>query len=112
MFRVGIGNGTFQPTQYLGYNSGAFFSVAAADLNHDGKLDLVVTSASGLGGPGGIDVLLGNGNGTFGALQNFGTGASYAALAVGDFNGDGYSDVAAMDISGSPISILLNDKTW
>jgi hypothetical protein len=113
MFSVGNGNGTFQPTHYIGSSSGPFFSVAAVDLNHDGKLDLVVTRANYLGGSGtGIGVLLGNGDGTFQAMQTFGTGTSYAALEVGDFNGDGYSDVAAMDISGSLISILLNDKTW
>jgi hypothetical protein len=113
MFSVGNGNGTFQPTQYIGSSSGPFLSVAAADLNHDGKLDLVVTRANYFGGTGtGIGVLLGNGDGTFQAMQKFGEGTSYAALAVGDFNGDGYPDVAAMDISGSFISIFVNDKTW
>jgi hypothetical protein len=104
MFSVGNGNGTFQPTQYIGVSPG-MFSVAAADLNHDGKLDLVVAGT-------GIGVLLGNGDGTFQNLRSFGTGTSNAALAVGDFNGDGYPDVAAMDITGSLISVFANDKTW
>ena len=111
-FSVGNGNGTFQPTQYIGYSPGPYFSVAAADLNHGGKLDLVVTRAEYFGTGTGICVLLGNGDGTFGALQNFGSGTSNAALAVGDFNGDGFPDVAAMDVSGSLISIFVNDKTW
>jgi hypothetical protein len=113
MFSLGNGNGTFQPTQYIGASSGVYFSVAAVDVNADGKLDLVVTKAPGYGGTGtGIGVLLGNGDGTFQNLQKFGTGSSYAALAVGDFNGDGYPDLAALGLSGGFISIFANDKTW
>ena len=42
-------------------------------------------------------VLLGNGNGTFQAKQDFGTGSGPGYVAVGDFNGDGKSDLVTAD---------------
>ncbi len=38
-------------------------------------------------------MLLGNGNGTFQAKQAFGIGTEPYLVAVGDFNGDGKSDL-------------------
>jgi hypothetical protein len=57
-------------------------SVAVADLNGDGKADLVVASI--LGGP--LGVLLGNGDGTFQSAVSVG-GAAFS-VAVADLNGD------------------------
>ena len=42
-------------------------------------------------------VLLGNGNGTFQAKQDFGTGNAPTSVAVADFNGDGKSDLVTAD---------------
>ena len=42
-------------------------------------------------------VLLGNGNGTFRAKQSFGTGSGPYSVAIGDFNGDGKSDLVTAD---------------
>jgi hypothetical protein len=63
--------------------------VALADFNHDGKIDLVYSS------PSGISIALGNGDGTFGAVQNISTSSSYDQLAVADFNSDGVPDILA-----------------
>ena len=40
-----------------------------------------------------VNVLIGNGDGTFQATQYLGTGAWPCSVAVGDFNGDGRSDL-------------------
>jgi hypothetical protein len=72
-------------------------SVAVADLNGDGKLDLVVAdycSGQGCDGYGEVSVLLGNGDGTFQSAVTYSTGAYLAqSVAVGDVNGDGIPDV-------------------
>jgi hypothetical protein len=66
---LGNGNGTFQTV--VTYGSGGFdaLSTAVADVNGDGKPDIVVSncsiSGSACSGTGVIGVLLGNGDGTF-----------------------------------------------
>ena len=67
--------------------------VVVADLNHDGKLDLVTADFTSLD----ISILLGNGDGTFQAATQFATFTDPAALAVGDFNGDGNPDLAVTE---------------
>jgi hypothetical protein len=79
-------------------------SVAVADVNGDGKPDLIV--GSGLGAGGQVSVLLGNGDGTFQPEKVVvtGTGAPYA-VAVGDLNGDGIPDLAFT--TDAPVPIVL-----
>ena len=66
------------------------FSVATADFNGDGKLDMAVTN----GGSNKISILLGNGDGTFQAAVNYPAGTNPTSVTVGDFNGDGKLDLA------------------
>jgi Bacterial Ig-like domain (group 3)/FG-GAP-like repeat/FG-GAP repeat len=90
--QLGNGDGTFQTA--VGYATGAGpFSVAVGDFNGDGKPDLVVAYV-GLVGPGGVSLLLGNGDGTFQPAVNFATGTNPHSVAVADFNGDGFADLA------------------
>jgi len=58
----------------------------AADLNGDGRTDLVVTTTSG------VDVLWNDGNGTF-SYGRLASSGWYAGAAVADVNGDGRPDV-------------------
>lgn len=94
---LGNGDGTFQAPTFLTTAGGAT-GIAAADLNKDGKLDLVVANQFGT-----IDVFLGNGNGTFNApivlndLQSIGGCCNFdpipIVVAVADFNLDGNLDL-------------------
>jgi len=77
-------------------------AMAAADFNGDGKLDVVVANAS-------LNVIFGNGNGTFQAPVSYSMNAPAMALAVGDFNHDGRPDVAVG--SGLGIAIFINTGT-
>jgi uncharacterized protein (TIGR03437 family) len=88
-------------------------SLAAGDLNNDGRLDL-----AGSGGGQGISILLNNGNGTFrmaaslnanSAPPAFATGGLYPTLA--DLNGDGSLDVVFSPDFGSAVIVAIGDGT-
>src|SRR5215467_1631114 len=71
------------PTNYA--TAATAWAVQTADVNNDGKLDVVTVNRSA----GTISVALGNGDGTFAAPRSFAAGSYPRALAVADFNGDG-----------------------
>lgn len=103
---VGNGDGTFSPAQT--YSTGAAsdpYAVALADFNRDGILD-VVTANSG-GGGNSVSVLLGQGNGTFGASVAYSVGTSPFDVAVADFNRDGIADIVSADSGSATVSVLL-----
>jgi hypothetical protein len=115
---LGKGDGTFGAAQcypvgvVLGGGDYAT-SVAVADFNGDGRLDLAVVSGErdALASPGFVSVLFGNGDGTFQEAQNYGVGFWPNSVAVGDFNGDGHPDIAvangAFGPRGATLSVLL-----
>ena len=82
-----------------------------ADFNRDGKADLVVANNVSSGG-GFINVLLGNGDGTFQTAKHYAAGTLPAYAAVGDFNGDGKADIAVGDIASVNILLGNGDGTF
>ena len=81
------------------------YSVATADLNADGRPDLVVANY----GSGTVSVLLGNGDGTFGAKTDFGAGSDPQSVAIADLNGDGRPDLAVANWGSNTVSVLLGN---
>jgi len=82
------------------------WSVAVADFNGDGNLDLAIADNSG----GTVAVLLGNGNGTFGTPTVYTvSGAAFVAIIAADFNGDGKLDLAVTDTGHDTVSVLLGN---
>lgn len=90
-------------------------AIKAADLNGDGKLDLLTANYGASLSPGtqGLSVLLQGAPGTFAAPVHYATGYRSTALAVGDLNGDGKVDVVVTNagLPGDPgsVSVLLQD---
>jgi hypothetical protein len=107
---LGNPNGTFgtaQPFPTVANPS----SIVTADFNGDGKADLAVTSTPLGGSPGNqVSVLLGNGDGTFGAPALFSAGDLAYSAVVGDFNGDGAPDLAVANGASNTVSVLLNTQ--
>lgn len=104
---IGKGDGTFRTATTYDFGRGAA-SVAVADLNGDGKVDLAVSTfdRTTIPGPATVSVFLGNGDGTFGAPNAFVTGAAGSIIAE-DFDGDGQVDIAVASSVNNTVSLLL-----
>lgn len=81
-------------------------SMAVADFNADGVLDLVVSTACAMcstpsDGSGFVGVLLGNRDGSFQTQVDYPIGVGPSPIAVADFNGDGKPDVVAANFCGN-----------
>jgi uncharacterized protein (TIGR03437 family) len=98
---AGNGDGTFHVIA-TGIDFGGSIPtvLAAADLNADGKTDLVFGLDS-------LTIYLGNGDGTFRPDAIYAGG--FTAVSVGDFNGDGELDLAATDPGGNAVGVLLGN---
>ena len=99
------GNGVFGgPSFFEGGGSGEW-ALAAADMNDDGILDLVV----GARFSSTVIVNVGNGDATFTSMTPQNAGGGPWMLVVGDVNGDGMADVATANASQSNGAILLGN---
>lgn len=91
----------------IGIGSGAVF-VIEHDFNKDGRLDVAFPIDNI---PGSVSVLLNNGGGTFNPKTEYPVSHYPYSAAAGDFNRDGYPDLAIANFFTQTMSILMNDKT-
>jgi hypothetical protein len=88
-------------------------SVAVADFNHDGNLDLVTANYDGNDPTDNqVSVLLGNGNGTFQSavyynVEQGATGIGPDCAVVGDLRNDGNLDIVTSNYGDNTVSVLL-----
>lgn len=96
---IGKGDGTFSATQ--GFNNGTLIT-ALRDLNGDGRADLVSASSSS------VQVSFGLTDGTLTSPTNYliGTNVNNSAIVLGDFTGDGVTDILTVDSGDNSIGIL------
>ena len=75
--------------------------VETADLNHDGKLDLIVSNpTSNL-----VSILLGKGDGTFLSPTTVNAGTSPATATMADLDGTGHLDLVISDLGANQLTI-------
>jgi uncharacterized repeat protein (TIGR01451 family) len=87
-------------------------AIAVADFNGDGKPDLITANNGSTYNAGTVSVLLGNGNGTFQTALTQAAAAEPSSIVVGDFNGDGYPDVAVSSAYGVYVLLGKGDGTF
>jgi hypothetical protein len=109
VFLRGRDDGTFAaPGPGVGAGRGPT-AIAVDFLNDDQNLDAIVVN-DGDGGNGGVTILLGRGDGTFGTpASTFPAGIASSGVALGDFSGDGQTDLAVTNAGSNDVNILLGE---
>ena len=79
-------------------------SVAAADVNYDGKIDLICVN----GNPSKLEVFTNSGSGGFLVSGNYATGSGPHTVVVADVNNDGKLDLMCIN-TGDTVSVLTNN---
>ncbi len=99
------GTGVFGPPTFFEGGGIGEWALAAADMNDDGILDLVIGARAGQR----IIVNTADGDGTFTVAGSQSSGGNVWMLVCGDVDGNGTEDVAGVNSSSNTGAILLGD---
>ncbi len=83
------------------------YGIAVADLNGDGRPDIIVANRDS----DNAGVLLGNGDGTFQTMESYsvGIGSGPVAVDVDDLTGNGIDDIVTADRFSNQVSVLMGN---
>jgi len=106
---LGEGNGSFGPKWSMTLPESSADRLTAVDLDNDNDLDLAIVCD--YLGDGYLTIAFGNGTGQFTVDQSYATGnsASCTDIASGDFNLDGFLDLAVTIKYDNDVSVFYND---
>jgi hypothetical protein len=105
---LNIGRGIFTIQITIPSNGGGSpYSVAAGDINGDGKPDIIIANYEG----DTIGILINKGDGTFFAQKIFslGIGSSPRFVTTFDLNNDGKLDIVVVNSGGDNVVVFLNN---
>ena len=99
---LGDGKGGFREADKSPFDVGHhLFHAVAADVNHDGKMDVIGAAGDG------VRVMVGDGRGAFSDALAIPTGQGVWRLDLGDLNGDGKIDLVTSNTESGTVSVLL-----
>lgn len=101
---LGNGDGTFQPTPVNSITLYSPSATAVGDFNGDGKLDVAI--AEQFGTISQVEIMLGNGDGTFSSSQTYPVNSFPTAATVADFRNNGKLDLAVACLYGATTILL------
>lgn len=108
IFSRDIGTGSFSAgTTLTTFVTG--YDIEVYDFNGDGKLDIAVGDRGGSAALDGVQIMLGNGDGTFSASATYGGSVETFDIEYGDVNGDGIIDIVTSNKYANSISVLLGN---
>jgi hypothetical protein len=103
---LGDGNGGFGTASTYSTGAGSSpFGITTADMNKDGKADVIVADF----GTNNVSVFLGQANGTLLPAATVAVGTSPTIVAAGDLNKDGKIDVVTSNLNSGNITVLLGN---
>jgi hypothetical protein len=103
------GSGGFMfETNYVISGQSSLIAVTVADVNGDGKMDLICDADDGSSGNA-LMVLTNNGSGRFGFYATNDVGNSAYSIAVADVNGDGKPDLICANYGDNTLTVLFKN---
>jgi len=108
----GYGGGAFSAAVPVASFDRAYSSLYAADLNKDGRADLVLKTSGSLGGGDAVGIVHSLAGRKFGPEVNYYAGTGLADLSIVDLNGDGFPDLVFgngdYNIQANSATVLMN----
>jgi hypothetical protein len=109
----GNGDGTFSTPVNAGIFNRNYTSVVAADLNLDGRSDLILKTAGTLAGGHALGIVHALAIRAFGPEINYAAGTGLSSLSIADLNRDGFPDLIIangdFNIRASSVTVLMNE---